>query len=471
MSDMSTTLHRRGALKLIGGVATLGLLAACSAPSSPAPTAAPAAPAKPAAAATSAPAAAPAAPTAAPAAGGKTTELVHWSWLTASDGEVWQQMIDAFNAANKDKGLQIAMEVVPDDQYGTKILASAATGNAPDFGWGTAGLRADWVKKGVVLPMDDVVKQVGLDLADFNDLPLQRAKYGGKLAMIPMDIMCLQVLLNADHAQAAGLDPSKPPQDGDTLMAWADKLTQRSGDAVTRSGWLMTGSGVQPTVVWGLVANQLGFRRASDDLKQAAVNPEAGKQAAQWVLDLFDKRKVSTRDVSDRYKAFGTGNGSMFLTGPWTLNGYVQQGLNFISFQLPKIGSDNSTYFEMGGLEMYVQKDKGRMEATAQAIKWLSDNGFLWTTKGRGGSPRKSTLARPDYKDAGNPWKVRGAFIEGLPNATVGEVPVTAGDDFTIYTGGGFAAKTMDPVWAKQSTIDDAIAALSKKWQEDLAAG
>jgi hypothetical protein len=29
----------------------------------------------------------------------------------------------------------------------------------------------------------------------------------------------------------------------------------------------------------------------------------------------------------------------------------------------------------------------------------------------------------------------------------------------------------MDPVWAKQSTIDDAIAALSKKWQEDLAAG
>ena len=41
----------------------------------------------------------------------------------------------------------------------------------------------------------------------------------------------------------------------------------------------------------------MGFQRASDDLKQAAVNPDAGKQAAQWVLDLFDKAKVSTRDV------------------------------------------------------------------------------------------------------------------------------------------------------------------------------
>jgi ABC-type glycerol-3-phosphate transport system substrate-binding protein len=467
---MMTTLHRRAALKLLAGVGTLGVFAACSSPSSPPPAAAPTAAPKPTTpAATSAPAAA--APTTAPAAAGATKEIVHWSWLTASDGEVWQQMIESFNAANKSNGLQIAMEVVPDDQYGTKVLAAAATGNAPDFGWGTAGLRADWVKKGVVVPMDDVVKQVGLDLSDFNELPLQRARYGGKLAMVPMDIMCLQVLLNVDHAQAAGLDPSKPPEDGATLLTWADKLTQRSGDSVKRSGWLMTGAGVQPTVVWGLVANQMGFKRASDDLKQAAVNPDAGKQAAQWVLDLFDKLKVSTRDVADRYKAFGTGDGSMFLTGPWTLNGYVQQGVNFIAFQLPKIGNDKSTYFEMGGLEMYVQKDKGRMEATAQAIKWLSDNSFLWTTKGRGGSARKSILARPDYKDAGHPWKVRGPFIDGLPNAVVGEIPVTAGDDFTIYTGSGFTAKTMDAVWAKQNTIDQAIETLAKKWQEDLTAG
>jgi multiple sugar transport system substrate-binding protein len=463
---MSPRLHRRTALSLLVGMGGLGLLAACSsstapqAPTGPAPTAAAQQPTAPAAA-----------PTTAPAAGGKTTQLVHWSWLTASDGEVWQQMIDTFNQANKDKGLQISLEVVPDDQYGTKVLSAAATGNAPDFGWGTAGLRADWVKKGVVLPLDDIMKQAGLDLADFNQQALDRAKYGGKLAMVPMDIMDLEVLLNMDHAQAAGLDPSKPPQDGATLLDWADKLTQRSGDTVSRSGWLMTGSGVQPTVVWGIVAHQMGFRRASDDLKQAAVNPDAGKQAAQWVLDLFDGRKVSSRDITDRYKAFGTGQASMFLTGPWALNGYVQQGLNFVSFQLPPIGRDKSTYFEMGGLEMYVQQDKGRLEATAQAIKWLSDNSFLWTTKGRGGSARTSILNRPDYKEAGNPWKVRGAFIEGIPNAVIGEIPVTAGDDFTIYTGSGFAAKTMDPVWAKQSTPEQAIDALAKKWQADLDAG
>jgi ABC-type glycerol-3-phosphate transport system substrate-binding protein len=407
----------------------------------------------------------------APAVIGKDLELVHWSWLTASDGEVWKQMIDDFNAAHKGKGLQINMEVVPDDQYGTKVLSAAATGNAPDFGWGTAGLRADWVKKGVVLPLDETFKQVGFDLSDFTPQSLAASRYAGKLCMMPMDGMSLQVLLNVDHAQAAGLDPAHPPKTGDELIAWADKMTQRQGDTVTRSGFLMTGSGVQTTVTWGIVAHQMGFRRTSPDLKRAGLNPEAGEQAAQWLLNLYDKHKVSTRDVTDRYKAFGTGQGSMFLTGPWTLNGYVQGGLNFISFQMPQVGKDRSTYFELGGLEMYLQRDRSRMEATAQAMRWLSDNSFLWTTKGRGAAMRKSILARSDYKAAGHDWKVRGAFIEGMPNAVVGEVPVSAGPDFTIYTGSGFAAKTMDPVWAKQTTPHAAIQALVQQWQADLDAG
>ena len=84
---------------------------------------------------------------------------------------------------------------------------------------------------------------------------------------------------------------------------------------------------------------------------------------------------------------------------------------------------------------------------------------------------RQSILARSDYKTAGHDWKVRGAFIEGMTNAVVGEIPVSAGPDFTIYTGSGFAAKTMDPVWAKQTTPHAAVQALVQQWQADLDAG
>ena len=212
----------------------------------------------------------------------------------------------------------------------------------------------------------------------------------------------------------------------------------------------------------------MGFQRASEDLKTAAVNPEKGIAAMKWVLDLFDTHKVSTRDVTDRYKAFGTGNGSIFWTGPWTLNGYVGQGLNFMTSLFPNVGGELKTYFEMGGLELYAQGDESRYAATMKAVKWLSDNSFLWTTVGRGASPRVSILERPDYRTAGHPWKVRGAFVEGMEFATIFEVPVVAGPEFTIYSGGNFLARTLEGVWAKTKSPEDAMAELQKGWQKML---
>lgn len=405
---------------------------------------------------------------------GNPIEIIHWSWLAASDGEVWAKMIADFNAAHKDKGVQIKMEVVPEEQYVTKVLAAAATGKAPDFGWGTAGKGAQLARDEVVVPLDDVAAKVGLDIADFSASSLTASrypKYDNKMFLIPMDLMSLQPEINLDHVKEAGLDAEKPPVDGATLLDWAVAMTKRDGDKVTRSGVMMTGSGVQPTVTWGIVAEQMGFQRASDDLKTACVNPEAGKKAMQWVLDLFDKHKVSTRDVTDRYKAFGTGQGSIFWTGPWTLNGYVGQKLNFKTALFPKIGDKHVTYFEMGGLELYQQADKGRYEATMAAVKWLSDNSFLWTTVGRGASPRKSILDRPDYKTTGNSWDVRGAFVDGMSFATVGEIPVVNGPNFTIYSGGNFLAKTLEGVWSGQTSIDDAMTQIQTQWQADLDEG
>ena len=43
---------------------------------------------------------------------------------------------------------------------------------------------------------------------------------------------------------------------------------------------------------------------------------------------------------------------------------------------------------------------------------------------------------------------------------------MVAGPDFTIYSGGNFLAKTLDGVWAGQTTIDDAMAQIQAQWQQ-----
>ncbi len=330
---MGNGLSRRQFLALTGTVSGAALVAACVAP---------------------------------PAAGGEgmpeaETYLVnHWSWLSASDAEVWGRHIENFNDAHTDKGIQIEKLDVSSNEYKTKVLASAATGQAPDFGWADAGERADFVEDGVMVPLGDHLTDAGLDWDDFTELAVNRSNYpqfGSELYHMPLDAMTWQMEINLDHAEEAGLDPSSPPTNNDELLEWAKAMTVLDGDTVARSGFLMTGSGLHVAFIWGLVAHQMGFRIVDEDLTAACINPDAAKEAAQWVLDLFDKHKIATRDVADRYKAFGTGEGSMFITGPWTLNGYIEQGLNFAVEFTPNIGGELATRLSLGSQEMYVQED------------------------------------------------------------------------------------------------------------------
>ena len=289
--------------------------------------------------------------------------------------------------------------------------------------------------------------------------------------MVPMDLMSLQPEVNLDHVKEAGLDPAKFPEDGKTLLDWAEAMTKRDGDKVVRSGIMMTGSGVQPTVTWGIVAGQMGFQRASADLKTAAVNPEAGIAAMGWVLDLFDKLQGQHARRHRPLQGVRHRRGLDLLDRPLDAERLRPAEAQLRHLPVPTIGNERLTYFEQGGLELYTQSDAGRHAATMDAVKWLSDNSFLWTTVGRGASPRKSILERPDYKTAGLPWEVRGAFIEGMSFATLGEIPVLAGPDFTIYSGGNFLAKTLEGVWAGQSKPEEAMEKIAAQWQKGLDAG
>ena len=321
------------------------------------------------------------------------------------------------------------MELVPEEQYVTKVLAASVTGKAPDFGWGTAGLRAKMAKDGVIVPLDDLDQAVGprpRRLQRVLDQSSRYPKYDNQLFMVPMDLMSLQPEVNLDHVKEAGLDPAKFPegrQDAARVGRGDDQARGRQGHPL----------GHHDDRLRRAADRDLGHRRGPDGLPARLGRPQdRGRQSRRpasrrWsgCSTCSTSTRSSTRDVTDRYKAFGTGQGSIFWTGPWTLNGYVQQKLQLRAPTCsPRSASEQLTYFEQGGLELYTQKDTGRYAATMDAVKWLSDNSFLWTTVGRGASPaevdpgRARTTRRPAC-----PGTVRGAFVDGMSFATAGRDP------------------------------------------------
>lgn len=449
MLERTTSLSRRQFLQ-VAGLATAGAtLAACV----------------PAAAPTESAGGGAAAPS------GETYMVNHWSWLGASDAAVWGRHIDNFNEAHADQGIQIEKLDVASSEYKTKVVAAAATGQAPDFGWADAGSRADFIADGVMIELGEHMANAGLDWGDFTELSLADSSYPQFEGTyhVPMDAMTWQVLVNLDHVEEAGLDASAMPTTGEEMIEWAKAMTVMDGDSVVRSGFLMTGAGLHIAFIWGLVAHQMGFRITNEDQTEACINPEASKEAAQWVLDLFDTHKVATRDVTDRYKAYGTGEASFFITGPWTLNGYVEQGLNFTVASTPNIGGELATRRSIGAQEMYIQEDESRYARSAQALKWLSDESFLWTTEGRGAACRKSILARDDYQTAGHGWELRGPFVEGMEFGTFSPPKLKATPDMKYYTDPNLVHRIMDPVWQGEKDVSEAVDELCAAWIDLLA--
>ena len=103
---MNVKLNRRSFLKMAGIASGTAVLAAC------------------------------AAPVAAPGDEPMAEDYIvnHWTWLSASDAEVWGAHIDNFNEAHAGLGIQIEKLEVSSNEYKTKVLAAAVlklAGGAP----------------------------------------------------------------------------------------------------------------------------------------------------------------------------------------------------------------------------------------------------------------------------------------------------------------------------------------------------
>ena len=234
----------------------------------------------------------------------------------------------------------------------------------------------------------------------------------------------------------------------------------------------MTGSSVQPNVVFGIIAQQLGAQPLNADRTSVTFNDtDAPIAAAQWVLDTFDKHEMSTRDIADRYGAYGQQVGSIFWTGPWTLFGYVNtEGLDFITAPVSLIGDTLTTEAREYGLALFTApgRTEDHLVAGAKVIKWFSDNSMLWVTEGRGAPPRRSILDDPDYMTLGIDWELRKPFAEAVEYSFFDYLNMVDGGQFAYYAGSSSALpKAMDPVWLARRASKKPADVDSGAWQKN----
>ena len=353
ISKMSQKSHKPAARLFMLSMAATLLLAACAAP---APAVKPAA--APATGATAAPAAAEA--TTAPAASAGTTSIRVSAWESSEALQPWTNAIAAFEKVNPD--IKVQLESVPTD-YGTKLLAQMAAGNAPDVFQVGDGDVAKYVSKGVVEPLDDYIAKDKFDTSVFYEGIYKIGQVNGKTYMLTKDYSPLVLYYNQTLFDKANVPYPKDGWTWQEFLDTAQKLTVKDGDKVTQwgvnlpDGWgdLSWDRGISPFIY----QNEGDVLSPDGKTAEGFMNSPATVEALQFYVDLVNKHHVAPNKTElaslQGVDLFMTGKAAMLWTGRWPIKDYrANKDLKFGTVSLPK-GKKAANAICWSGFAMYSQ--------------------------------------------------------------------------------------------------------------------
>jgi multiple sugar transport system substrate-binding protein len=136
-----------------------------------------------------------------------------------------QQLIDAFEAKND--GIKVELTVDPWTEYWTKLQVAAEGGTAPDAFWMLADKFQVYADGDQLLPLDDAIKDAGVDMSVYPQALVDLFNYGGKQFGLPKDFDTIGLWYNKDLFDAAGVAYPDDTWTWDDTKEAAAKLTDK----------------------------------------------------------------------------------------------------------------------------------------------------------------------------------------------------------------------------------------------------
>jgi len=176
------------------------------------------------------------------------------------------------------------------EQYWDKILTQMAGGTPPDVIFLESTRMQTYVKRGSLLPIDDLFKkEPGLENR-FYPGTLDAYRFQNKIYALPNDFAFIMVFYNKDHFEKAGITPPSDGWSWDEFRSTAKKLTvDIDGDGIIdRYGYYQ-----RLFYFLFMWANGGDFFDNAERPKKVVFNSKATREALQFLYDLRYKDKVS----------------------------------------------------------------------------------------------------------------------------------------------------------------------------------
>ena len=327
------------------------------------------------------------------------------------DGQLARDMatlIKQFNAAHPDIK---ATPVYTGSYDETLIKTRSATqaGKPPAAVVMSANFMTDLAIEGEIAAYDDLIKGDGASIdqfmAQFFPALHANAMVDRKVYGVPFQNSTPLLYLNADHFREAGLDPDRPPQTWDELVAAAKRLTRREGDRVVRWGIMMPSNYDYGGWILSALVMSNGGRYFNEEYGgEVYYDTPSMLGALTFWSDLVHKHKVHPAGEQKGpgvSTAFLTGQSSMMLLSTGSLT-HVRTNAKF-AYKVAFVPRNVRNAVPIGGGSLVQPRglDEARRKAGWTLIKWMtSPEQSGWWSRATGYfAPNTAAYRRPEMTD------------------------------------------------------------------------
>jgi len=351
--------------------------------------------------------------------------------MIGSSGDAETKAVtDAVDAWSKKSGVKASVIAATDLQQ--QLSQGFAAGSPPDLFYQSSDQLAAFAGNGSLKAYGDDLK----NKSDFYPSLVKTFTYDGKFYCAPKDFSTLQLVINTDLWQKAGLTDDDVPSTWDQLAADAKKLT--SGKT---KGLVFNGEYAR----LGVFMAQAGGRLVSEDGKTAEANSDANVTALNYVKQhLNDGTFAFAKDVGAGWggEALGKQLGAMTIEGNW-ITGAMSADYPDVKYKVVQLPAGPSARGTLQFTNCWgMAADSPNQKAALDLVEYL-------TTSDQQLAFSKAFGPMPSVESAASTWKSDNAalvpFLTGVAYAQ--SVPTNAGasDVVNDFNSQLATLKTSDP--------------------------
>lgn len=254
--------------------------------------------------------------------GGEEITITYGFWDAAQRPGIEAQ-IAAFTELHPN--ITIEPQIVPWDDYWTKLQTSVAGGSTYDVFWMNADGLPTYAAQGALAPVQGLIDDGSIDAESYPESLRSIYTFDGTAYGIPRDFDTIALFYNKDHFDAAGLEYPTGDWTWDDLRTAAEQLTIMEGDTASQWGYASSLGGQQNfyNLVWQNEGEILNAEQTESMLGEAAAC-EALQFSGDFIADGLSP-SVAVMQANDPHEMlFPAGVISMIFGGSWNSLTYSQ---------------------------------------------------------------------------------------------------------------------------------------------------